>query len=109
MGFSLNQAKTRILRPGKRQIVTGVVVNAHPQAPREYRRRLRQELFFAQKYGVKAHLAYTRNIDLNQIENADTARYINALLGRIGFVLQINPADAFFSEAREHVLSMRTM
>jgi hypothetical protein len=33
-GFALNFRKTRVMRRGRRQTVTGVVVNAHPNVPR---------------------------------------------------------------------------
>lgn len=47
-GFSVNEEKTRIMRRGRRQRVTGLVVNelnpsgeVTPRVPREFRRRLR--------------------------------------------------------------------
>lgn len=40
-GYSLNAKKTRIYRKGARQVVTGLVVNAATNLPRETRRNLR--------------------------------------------------------------------
>lgn len=42
-GFAVNPAKTRVLRPGDRQQITGLVVNGDgpPRVPREVRRMLR--------------------------------------------------------------------
>jgi retron-type reverse transcriptase len=44
-GFKVNKKKTRILRQGKRQIVTGVVVNKESNVPRELRRNTRARIF----------------------------------------------------------------
>lgn len=55
--FELSDAKTQCLKPYKRQLVTGVVVNNCLQVTRHYRRQLRQEVFYCQKFGVASHLA----------------------------------------------------
>jgi retron-type reverse transcriptase len=41
LGYQLDEKKTNIYRRGRRQIVTGLVVNARPNMPRRTRRRLR--------------------------------------------------------------------
>lgn len=91
MGFEINEEKTRLARAGHRQLVTGIVVNEKPQAPREYRRRLRQELYYLQKYGLEQHLE--RIITRTDGLKADRDRYISSLLGRLEYVLQMNPGD----------------
>ncbi|WP_437768507.1 reverse transcriptase family protein [Sorangium sp. So ce281] len=53
-GFAINPAKGRIQRSGGRQVVTGVVVNDRPSAPREEVRRLRAILHAAKKTGLAA-------------------------------------------------------
>lgn len=45
-GFLLNQQKTHIQNMGHRQTVTGIVVNEKPNVPENYRRELRQELYY---------------------------------------------------------------
>jgi len=93
LGLLLNRQKTRLQRPGTRQSVTGVVVNEKAHTPAEYRRRLRQELYYCQKYGVASHL--------KKIECPDTAElYIRRLLGRVNFALQIDPSDRALQRAR---------
>lgn len=93
-GFALNGKKTAVLGRGVRQKVTGVVVNGIPQADREYRRQIRQELHYMQLYGVENHL-------LRRAAGEQPAVYLQGLLGRIGFVLQIRPDDAVFQGYRE--------
>jgi retron-type reverse transcriptase len=47
--FTLNDAKTRVARRGRRQVVTGLVVNDQVATPRQLRRRLRAILHNAQR------------------------------------------------------------
>ena len=86
LGFLLNEQKTRIQRSGQRQTVTGIVVNEKLSIPADYRRRLRQELYYCRKFGIREHL---QKIGLNV--PADT--YKMQLLGKINYVLQAHPND----------------
>jgi len=92
-GFLLNRQKTRLQRPGTRQSVTGVVVNERAHTPVEYRRKLRQELYYCQKYGAASHLERTGSPDTE-------ALYIQRLLGRVNFALQVDPSDQALQRAR---------
>lgn len=83
-GFFLNPRKTRLLPAGGRQIVTGLTVNQHPAVPPRLRRELRQELYYCRRYGVAEHLARTGR-DLSP------RAYLQSLLGRVSYVLQIEP------------------
>lgn len=92
-GLELNDAKTRVMRPHQRQLVTGIVVNSRKmQAPRELRRRLRQIVFFVEKHGVDGHL---RHIAENR------ARYVHHVLGVANHILFINPGDRDALRAKE--------
>lgn len=50
-GFAVHPEKTRVMRRGRRQEVTGVVVNDKPGAPRDELRRFRATLFQVEKDG----------------------------------------------------------
>jgi retron-type reverse transcriptase len=52
-GFYIHPDKTRVLRRGRRQEVTGIVVNAKPNIPRDTLRRFRATLFQIEKDGPK--------------------------------------------------------
>lgn len=89
MGFSLNEKKTHVFTRAARQEVTGIVVNDKLQVPGTYRRKLRQECYYCRKYGVKEHMERTG-------KKEPVSQYVNCLLGRIQYVLQIHPEDEEF-------------
>jgi RNA-directed DNA polymerase len=79
MKFKINTAKTKLMTPGN-QTVTGIVVNEKPQVVFHKRNELRQAMYYIQKFGIDEHREYR----INQL-------FLEHLLGRINFVLQINP------------------
>ena len=101
-GFLLNPAKTIIARQGRRQQVTGILVNDHPQVGRDYRRRIRQEVHYLRRFGVASHLLHEGQTGWA----LHPAPYLQSLLGRIQFVLQICPYDREFLEYRAYVLRL---
>lgn len=96
MGFEVNPEKTKVCRRGQQQIITGIVVNEKAQVPKAYRRSLRQEIYYIEKFGLSEHLAHIHS-DLTP------ERYLERLKGRIRYVLQINPQDKEFQEALTHL------
>nr|WP_319396693.1 reverse transcriptase family protein [uncultured Desulfobacter sp.] len=55
-GFTENKKKTRIIPPGARKIVTGIVLNSdRPTIPKEIRDRIRMHLYYAKKLGIPSH------------------------------------------------------
>ncbi len=97
-GFFLNERKTRWLPAGRRQVVTGLVVNEKPAVPAAYLRKLRQELYFCRKYGATDHMARLRI-------GGTEERYLRQLLGRVAYVLQITPEKEEWVSARRWILS----
>ncbi len=81
-GFSINHRKTLRMPRAQRQRVTGVVVNARPNICRADFDRLKATLFNCAKYGPQSQ---------NHGERENFRAY---LLGKIGFVAQLNPARA---------------
>jgi len=80
IGLELDPKKTNVFRRGRRQMVTGLVVNDQVAVPRAIRRRLRAGVHQVEQ-GGQAHWA-----GLPQ----DTA----ALKGRLGFVAMVQPEHA---------------
>lgn len=92
MGFEINPKKMKICPQGQRQIITGIVVNEKTQVPKTYRRNLRQEIYYIEKFGLSEHLAHI-HLDLT------LEKYLEHLKGKLRYVLQINPQDREFQEA----------
>lgn len=105
----LNETKTQIIYKGRRQIVTGVVVNETPHTPSEYRRKIRQEMYYCRKFGIESHIMYaghkkyfgmSQPADMGLVEKLT---YLRNLEGRINYVLSIDPDDTQMLKYREEV------
>lgn len=84
-GFELNRKKTRVLGRGNAQSVTGIVVNEKAQVSRAYRRKLRQEVYLFDRYGIKTAEG-PKNDERERLR----------LLGKMRYVLSVNPEDVWF-------------
>ncbi len=112
MGFALNEKKTRFVTSANRQNVTGLTVNEKVSVPRDYKRKLRQELYYTLKFGpleamymapaadfraqarAKPHRSQTRKREL---------QYLDHLQGKLHFILQIEPENQWFQNAAEQL------
>ncbi len=79
-GWSVNLAKTRVLRKSMRQQLAGVVVNQHPNAPRAEVDRLKAILTNCIRHGPASQ---------NRDGHADFRAHLQ---GRVAWVGQRNPA-----------------
>lgn len=100
-GFELNKRKTHFVKNTHQQRITGIVVNEKIQTPIEYRKKLRQELYYLYKFG--ANNVILKNNYTDYISNGATLneKYINSLLGKINYILQIDPCNSEFIKARK--------
>ena len=94
LGFLLNEQKTKVQRPGQQQAVTGIVVNEKLSISADYRRKLRQDLYYCRKFGIQEHL---QKIGLEIPEET----YQMRLLGKVNYVLQVHPDDKDMLDARK--------
>ena len=85
--LKLNTQKCRLMSRNTIQMVTGIVVNEKPQVAKVERHRLRQELYYIQKFGLVSHLSHRGINDHN---------YLKHLFGKVGYVNFINPKDQEF-------------
>lgn len=89
MGFEANEEKTHFVTNANRMIVNGITVNNMPRAPIDYRRKLRQDIYYLLKYKD----SYYSELDYRTL--------LNSVMGRINWVLQIDPKDMYFLRARD--------
>ena len=100
MGFFLNCGKTSLRSAGQRQTVPGLVVNEKVSVPREERRAVRQAAYYCRRFGVEGHLGRIGS-DLSP------DAYLGCLLGRVGYILQADPACGWAREIRQWILEER--
>lgn len=87
--FRLNQSKFRVSKLGQKHYITGLSVadKAAPHVPRALKNRLRQELYYIEKFGLGEHLARIKSKRTTQHE-------INRLDGTVNYVSSIEPRMA---------------
>ena len=98
LNLSLNKSKTKLMTPNTRQTVTGIVVNDKPQVVFHKRNELRQEMYYINKFGFGEHRVY---------KEINHANYLEHLLGKINFVLQINPIDNEFIKYKSLLIDLK--
>ncbi|HEU4790766.1 MAG TPA: reverse transcriptase domain-containing protein [Flavobacterium sp.] len=98
LNFKINNTKTKLMTPNTRQTVTGIVVNQKPQVVSHKRNALRQALYYIKKFGLKEHQEYKEIVQKNYLEH---------LLGKINFVLQINPEDNEFKDYKDFLIDLK--
>lgn len=81
-GFAENPTKTKVMRRGARQEVTGLTVNARPTVPRDEYRQLRAILHNAAKHGLESQ---------NRAQHPAFAAHLQ---GRVEFVCWADPTRA---------------
>ena len=89
LGFFLNRNKTVVVQRGQRHQVTGIVVNEKLSIPISYKRKIRQEIYYIGKYGLENHLAHIGM-------QVSPEQYKASLLGRVAYVLSIEPDNSEF-------------
>lgn len=87
-GFKIAESKTRRSRLGQAHYVTGLSVSdpERPHLPKHKKRRLRQELYYAEKFGLLDHLAA---LDIN--DDQMIRHEINRLEGTVMFTSYLEP------------------
>ena len=97
-GFTRHPEKLKVMRQHDRQKTTGIVVNTTQQVPREYRMKIRQEIHYIKTYGLDSHVERIGEENLH---------YLQSLLGRINYVLGVNPKDTRMAEYRKYIDALK--
>lgn len=99
MGFEVNEKKTHFVTKANRQSVTGLTVNEKVSVSKNYKRSLRQEVYYVLKYGLAENIIHAGKKDFMTGGVPNIEKYYNNLLGRIVFILQIEPENTWFQNA----------
>lgn len=90
-GFKVNPEKTKFLRKSMRQKVTGMIVNEKVSIPKKLQRKLRQQLYFCEKYGVQDHCDRS---------GVSRQQFLRELRGLVSYLGMTKPDSAFEYRAR---------
>lgn len=82
-GFSINHEKTKIIPPGARKIVTGLIVNEEkPRISRQLKDKIKADLYYCKKYGVYNHCSRNNIKSING--------FYNHMKGMIAYIKSID-------------------
>jgi len=96
--FKVNKSKTQLYRKKGKRILTGISISTGKlRAPKDYKRKLFQEIFYINTYGLHSH------VSKKKIRNPN---YINSLIGKLNFVLQIEPENEKALEYRNQMIKI---
>jgi RNA-directed DNA polymerase len=96
-GLKLKKSKTKILRQSNRQVVTGVVVNTKKSSGKDYKKSIRQHIYFLKKFGEE-HISKVSN---------SKYKYLNELLGRLNWTLQLEPSLKEYKRYRGELIIIK--
>ena len=99
LGLKINLGKTKIRRQNSRQEVTGVVVNSKMSAGRLYTRKLRQEYYYIEKFGLYGHS--------RTIGDTSPMYTLDRLIGQFSHALFLDPRHEDLKAKRKKLLSLR--
>ena len=96
--FIVNASKVKLYKGKGAKILTGVsLANGQIRVPREYRRKLEQELYYIRNYGLGEHIRRKR------IKNP---HYLESVIGKTEFWLMLEPENEFAKQALEYLRAL---
>ena len=98
LGLELHPDKIKLMTPNQRQTVTGIVVNEKPQVVFHTRNKIRQDIYYIKKFGLINHMEH------REIKNRN---YVEHLLGKVNFIIQINQNDAEFKAYKDFLIALK--
>jgi RNA-directed DNA polymerase len=97
-GLEINSEKTRLKLHHGSRVVAGISIEGgRLSVPSKYKREVKNEVFFIQKFGILSHKTNRK------INNPN---YLHSLLGKISFWLYIEPDDMKALAARKLIIEV---
>lgn len=100
LNLKINNKKIHIINNSQQQNVTGLVVNQKVQTSSRYRNKIRQEIYYINKYGLKNHLD-----KINYQESSN--KYLDSLYGKILYVLSIDKNNQEFITYKNKINNLK--
>jgi RNA-directed DNA polymerase len=94
--FELNTLKTKRFKRGQNQYVTGLSISdsSYPRIPKAVKKRIRQQLYYINKYGYHSHICKIMGFD-PETDSSLTNQFVrgieNNLKGWISYIHSIEP------------------
>lgn len=107
MGFEINKKKTHFITNANRQSVTGITVNEKLSISSDYKRKLRQEIYYVLKFGAENVIKRNNLTEYITDNTIDCERYEQHLLGKINYVLSIEKNNSWFADAKFNLQNER--
>lgn len=85
-GFYINPDKTRYMKRGVKQYVTGLTTTNGVNVSKKYRKNIIEHIYYCRKYGVSSHLEKRKE----DFPNYNPIKFHNWLYGHICFINSIN-------------------
>ncbi len=97
-GFKVNSTKTKLYNGKGRRILTGVSISTDKmKAPKEYKKKLFQELYYINKHGLNSHMTKMK---------IRLPYYVNSLIGKLNYILSIEPDNEKAKEYRKQLIEI---
>jgi len=94
-GFMINMEKSHLCRSQGKRIVTGLSVSTDSLLiPRQYKRELRQEVYYILKYGLYSH------VNKRKIKKPF---FLDSIIGKLVFWHTIEPQNSYANQALNNV------
>jgi RNA-directed DNA polymerase len=84
-GFFINTKKTKYMKKGCKQYVTGLTTTNGTNVSKKYRKEISEHIYYCRKHGVNGHLE--RRIDFSNYNNI---KFHNWLYGHLCFIKSVN-------------------
>ncbi len=94
LDLKLNNDKIKLMLPYQKQVISGVTVNDKIQVSKKKRNSIRNEMFYIKKFDLENHMEKT---------GQNKSNYFLHLMGRINYILLINPKDKEFIDYKKYL------
>lgn len=85
-GFFVNDKKTKYMKKGCKQYVTGLTTTNGINVNKHYRKNISEHIYYSRKYGVKNHLIRRKE----EFPNYNSLKFHNWLYGHLCFIKSVN-------------------
>ncbi len=97
-GFEVNESKTILQQNKGKRILTGISISgSNLKIPKNYKRKLKQEVYFINKFGIISHIRKMK------IRNP---AYLKTIIGKLNFWLVVEPDNQFAKKSLENLLKI---